>query len=167
MEMITSATAHRVLQEMLLKKDADKKKEIFVYINSRGGELEAGYAIYDMLKLSGRKVTTCGIGEICSCAIILFLAGEERYATERTKFMIHETRHIYDDESSLTTKAYEKYMKELQGDTEKYFKLIAQNTKLTVPKIKTHIQKATDGDWQFDVKLAKRLGFVTKVGMPF
>ena len=167
-ESITAETAHRVLQEMLLKRDKEEEpKDIIVYISSRGGELEPGYAIYEMLKCSGRKIITCGIGEVYSCAVALFLAGDERYATSRTKFMIHEVRHIHGDESSLTTKEYEKYLKELQDDTAKYFKLISENSKLTPARIKKYLQKAKDGDWHFDVNQAKKFGFVTKVGMPF
>lgn len=166
-ESITMETANRVLQEMLTKRDTDKRKDIVVYINSHGGELEAGYAIYEMLKCSERKIITCGVGEIYSCALILFLAGAERYAINSTKFMIHEARHIHEDDPSLTTKEYEKYLKEIQGDTKGYFDLIAKNTRLTTQQIKKHIQKAANGDWNFDVTLAKKLDIVTKIGMPF
>lgn len=170
-EVISNTTVNRVLQEIITKKDNDKKKDIMVYIDSQGGGLESGYALYEILKLSGRKIITYAINECFSCAVTVFLAGEERYATNYSNFMVHEPyhEHEHDEETSIamTTTAYRKYLKELQGATNEYFKLISKHTTLTPQRIKKYIQKTESGDWYFRSSLAKKLGFVTKIGIPF
>ena len=81
--------------------------------------------------------------------------------------MVHEPYHEHDKESIMTTNSYKKYLKELQGATSEYFKLISKHTTLTPPRIKKYIQKSESGEWYFRSNLAKKLGFVTKIGIPF
>ena len=77
-----------------------------VYINSPGGEVECGYALYEILKLTGYKIITYAINECFSSAITVYLAGDERCATTYSTFMVHEPYHEYDNETNLTTKSY-------------------------------------------------------------
>lgn len=168
-DAISNNMVNRILQEILLLKRApEKEKNIIVYINSQGGDVESGYAIYEILKLSGYKIITYAVNEVFSSAITIFLAGDERYATNYSHFMVHEPYHEYDEEIStaMTTKSYKKYLKELQGATNEYFKLICKHTSLTPQKIKNYISKTESGDWYFRTNMAKKLGFVTKVGVP-
>lgn len=163
-EAITNATVTHVLKEILAKKD--DKKVITLYINSPGGDVDAGYAIYDILRLSGRKIITYAVSEVFSCAIILYLAGDERYASNYSNFMVHEPYDEYDKDASITTKEYTKSLKELQVTTDDYFKLISKHTTLTPTKIKNYVKRAEDGEWYFKTAMAKKLGFVTKIGIP-
>jgi len=163
-ETINNATVNRVLKEILDKK---QDQEIAVYINSHGGEVECGYAIYELLKLSGRKIITYAVNEVFSCAIVIFLAGDERYATNYTNFMVHEPYHEYEEDSSMNSKEYKKYLKEIIKTTDDYFKLISKHTTLTPQRIKKYVQQAEGGEWYFKSSLAKKLGFVTKIGLPF
>lgn len=165
-ESVTTETVDRVVQEILTKKSADKAGNLFVYINTHGGELAAGYALFEIFRECGRKVITCAYQEIMSCGIILFLAGEERLATENVKFMIHEPRHIYPDDSKLDSKDYRKYLKEIEGDAAKYFKLIAKRTKITAARIRKQIKEDPEQEWNFDTAAAMKMGFVTKIGLP-
>jgi len=166
--IISNTTVNHVLQE-ILKKEKLQSKTVTVYINSQGGDVESGYAIYEILKLSGLKVITYAISKVFSSAITVYLAGEERYATNYSNFMVHEPYHIYDEEDviEMTTTSYKKYLKELQGATNEYFKLISKHTKVTPQTIKKYIAKETEGDWYFQAEIAKKLGFVTKIGVPF
>lgn len=64
-------------------------KQINVYINSYGGEVAEGLAIYNALKRHKAKVTTYCDGFACSIASVIFMAGEERVMSEASMLMIH------------------------------------------------------------------------------
>lgn len=168
-EAITNNTVNRVLQEiLLLKKAPEKEKYLTVYVNSQGGDVESGYALYEMFRLSGYKIITCAVNEVFSSAVTVFLAGDERYATNYSHFMVHEPYHEYADDSgtTMTTKSYRKSLRELQDATNEYFKLICKHTSLTPQKIKNYISRTESGDWYFKSTTAKKLGFVTRIGIP-
>jgi ATP-dependent Clp protease protease subunit len=166
LEPITNNVVNRVLQEIVANK-ANKDSTLMVYINSVGGDVESAYAIYEILKLSGRKVITYAVSEIFSCAVTVYLAGDERYATEYSNFMIHEPYHEFEqDENGLnmTTTSYKRNLKELEEVTNEFFKLISRNTTLTPQRIKNFIHKSKNGDWYFRSGFAKKIGMVTKIG---
>ena len=64
-------------------------KEITVKINSRGGDVQEGWAIYDLLTTSGKKIKTIGEGKVYSIATIIFLAGTEREFMKNADGLIH------------------------------------------------------------------------------
>jgi ATP-dependent protease ClpP protease subunit len=64
-------------------------KEITVKINSRGGDVQEGWAIYDLLTNSGKKITTIGVGKVYSIATIIFLAGKDREMMKNADGLIH------------------------------------------------------------------------------
>lgn len=74
------------LSQKLAALDVD---EINVYINSYGGEVAEGLAIYNALKRHKAKVTTVCDGFACSIASVIFMAGEERVMNESSLLMIH------------------------------------------------------------------------------
>lgn len=63
--------------------------EITVRINSRGGDVQEGWAILDLLQNSGKKIKTIGEGKIYSIATIIFLAGDEREIMKNADGLIH------------------------------------------------------------------------------
>jgi ATP-dependent protease ClpP protease subunit len=64
-------------------------KEITVRINSRGGDVQEGWAIHDLLVNSGKRITTIGEGKIYSIATIIFLAGDDRLVMQNADALIH------------------------------------------------------------------------------
>lgn len=74
------------LSQQLAALDVD---EINVYINSYGGEVAEGLAIYNALKRHKAKITTVCDGFACSIASVIFMAGEERVMNESSLLMIH------------------------------------------------------------------------------
>lgn len=70
--------------------DTDAEKPIDVYINTYGGCVYDGLALYDVLRsLEGVIVRTHALGKVMSMGTIIYLAGDERYSTARSRFMIH------------------------------------------------------------------------------
>lgn len=63
--------------------------EITVRINSRGGDVQEGWAIYDLLMNSGKKIKTIGEGKVYSIATVIFLAGSERQMMQNADGLIH------------------------------------------------------------------------------
>jgi len=79
-------TLRDVKDQLAEGKDAD---EFHVHINSKGGGVDEGFAIHDLLKTSGKKIVTYVEGMCASIATIIFLAGEERHITENSTGLIH------------------------------------------------------------------------------
>lgn len=76
----------------LLKLDLDMNHNspVLLYINSEGGSLPAVFGVIDIIGNMRLPVDTYGIGEICSCGLLLFLAGEHRYLTPSTDILSHQ-----------------------------------------------------------------------------
>jgi ATP-dependent protease ClpP protease subunit len=68
----------------------DEEADIFLFINSAGGEASIGFAFYDLMKALKIKLTTVAIGEVDSMAIIVFLTGEHRLVSPHTSMFFHQ-----------------------------------------------------------------------------
>ena len=73
--------------DMLEKKS---NKEITISINSYGGDIYQGLALYDRIRNSACKITTIGTGIVASMGLIVFLAGDHRLLTENTIILNHQ-----------------------------------------------------------------------------
>lgn len=168
MEPITNETVNKVVHEVLLSKANRRDPTIYVYLNSPGGDVDAGYAIYETLRLSGKNIITYAANNVFSCAVIIYLAGELRFANEYSNFMIHEPYHEICGEGSskLNLDEYKKSIDDLTTCIDGYIKLITKRTGLSAAKIKKYIKDAPDGDWYFKTDLAIKLGIVHHIGMP-
>ena len=132
-------------------------KQLDVYINSYGGEVAEGLAIYNALKRKGQtaKVTTYCDGFACSIASVIFMAGTERKMSKSSLLMIHnawtlgqgnaeELRKIADDLEIITSASDEAY-KEVATISEK------------------KIRELMDAESWITPKDAKKYGFVTEI----
>ena len=63
--------------------------EFKIRINSRGGSVQAGYLMFDLLRDSGKEIVTIGEGKVCSIATVIFLAGDKRIMFENADGLIH------------------------------------------------------------------------------
>jgi len=77
----------RAIQRML---SMNNEEPIDLYINSYGGEIYSGLALYDVLEDLDVTVRTHATGKVCSMGFILYLVGDERFSTKRARFMHHE-----------------------------------------------------------------------------
>lgn len=91
-DSVDSKLADKVIQQILLLEKLDPKAEIKLLINSPGGEVHSGFAIYDMLKFVSCPVTTVVIGLAASMGSILSLVGDDgrRFILPNAKVMIHQ-----------------------------------------------------------------------------
>ncbi len=129
--------------------------EIDVHINSTGGAVAEGLAIYNVLKNSNMKVTTYCDGFACSAASVVFMAGDERIMNEASLLMIHnawtygegnaaELRKQAEDLDKITKTSVKSYMRHVNISEEELKEMMDEETWIT----------AED---------AKKMGFATKV----
>ena len=89
---VTDEMANAVCAQLLFLQSQDPKKEISVYINSPGGSVTAGLAIYDTMQFVKCPVATYCIGQAASMGAVLLTAGEKgrRFALPNSRIMIHQ-----------------------------------------------------------------------------
>ena len=91
-QQINAELTAKVLNQLVLLEQEDSKAAITVFINSPGGEIFSGFAIFDMLRFIECPVTTVVTGFAASMGSILMLAADEgrRFAMPQAKIMIHQ-----------------------------------------------------------------------------
>lgn len=89
---ITDHVANVVVAQLLFLKMEDPKKDVHVYVNSVGGYITAGLAIYDTMQWMGCNINTYCIGQASSMGALLLMAGTKgrRYALPNSRIMIHQ-----------------------------------------------------------------------------
>ena len=89
---IDDAVANAIVAQMLFLQSQDPKKDISLYINSPGGVVTAGLAIYDTMQFLSCDVATYCIGQAASMGAVLLTAGAKgkRYALPNARIMIHQ-----------------------------------------------------------------------------
>jgi ATP-dependent Clp protease protease subunit len=89
---IDDGVANLVVAQMLFLESENPEKDIQFYINSPGGVVSAGLAIYDTMQFVKPNVSTMCIGQACSAASLLLMAGTKgkRFALPNSRVMIHQ-----------------------------------------------------------------------------
>ncbi|WP_082192393.1 ATP-dependent Clp protease proteolytic subunit [Chlamydia suis] len=89
---ITEPLANTVIAQLLFLMSEDPTKDIQIFINSPGGDITAGLAIYDTIRFLGCDVNTYCIGQAASMGALLLSAGTKgkRYALPHSRMMIHQ-----------------------------------------------------------------------------
>jgi len=89
---ITDDVANLITAQLLFLESEDPEKEVSFYINSPGGSVTAGLAIYDTMQFVRPQISTLCLGQAASMAAILLLAGAKgrRYALPHSRIMIHQ-----------------------------------------------------------------------------
>ncbi len=89
---IDDQVANAVVAQLLILKMEDPKKDVHMYINSPGGYITAGLAIFDTMRFLGCDINTYCIGQAASMAALLLAAGTKgkRFALPNSRIMIHQ-----------------------------------------------------------------------------
>lgn len=118
--------------------------DIHVYINSGGGSVIEGWAIYDKLKTSGKKITTIGEGMVGSIATIIFMAGDYRKLHENSRFFIHNPYWQPDSPTPMEADDLISLGESLQAEQKKILDFYSIQTGKSVEELEPLMQKATD-----------------------
>ena len=126
-----------IVAQLLLLESESPNKEIFIYINSPGGSVSAGLAIYDTMQYVKPKVNTVCIGQACSMGAVLLAAGEKRYALPNSRVMIHQPSGGYIGQAS----DIEIHTHEILKVKENLNKILAFHTQKSLREIKKNMER--------------------------
>ena len=157
---VTDMLANLVIAQLLFLEHEDSKKDIKIYINSPGGSVTAGLAIYDAMQHVKPDVATVCVGMAASMAAVLLAAGKKgkRFALPNSEVLLHQVmggaegqaveveitaRHIIKTKDKLNT-------------------ILAKHTGQSLSKI----EKDTDRDFYMSVEEALKYGVVDEVIKP-
>jgi ATP-dependent Clp protease protease subunit len=118
--------ANLIVAQMLFLESESPEKDIFLYINSPGGSVTAGLAIYDTMKFIKPNVSTVCIGQAASMGAFLLSGGEKgkRYCLPNSRVMIHQPLGGFQGQAS----DFEIHAKEILFIKEKLNRLMAEHT---------------------------------------
>lgn len=132
--------------------------DINVHINSGGGSVDEGFAIYDKLNNSPYSITTIAEGTVGSIATIIYLAGQTRKMFENSKFFIHNPyAPIYGE--NLESKDAQKLADELKSEEERILNFYVEKTGKKAEEIKPFM----DAQTSFTSTEAVEMGFATDI----
>ncbi len=151
---INDATSVIIVSELLYL-DNINNDDIYLYINSPGGSITSGMAIYDTMKFIKSNVITIGLGMCASMAAFLLSSGDKRYALSNTEVMIHQPLGGFQGQATDIKIAAERIIKL----KEKLNNILAQNTKQKLTKI----YEDTERDNYLDANEAKEYGLIDEV----
>ncbi|MFM7209326.1 MAG: ATP-dependent Clp protease proteolytic subunit [Verrucomicrobiota bacterium] len=157
---IYDEVANAVIAQMLFLQMEDPKKDIHVYINSPGGSVTAGMAIYDTMNFLSCEVNTYCIGLSASMSTVLLAAGTKgkRHALPNSRIMIHQPSGGAGGQTSDISIA----AKEILRWRDTLNKVLAQHSGRT----HAELQRDSDRDYYMTADEAKAYGLVDHVVLP-
>ncbi len=154
---IDDQIANVIIAQLLYLEREDPDKDINMYINSPGGVISAGLAIYDTMQLMRCDLATICVGECASMATVLLAAGTKgkRYA------LPHSTIHIHQARGGATGQAadIEIHAKEVLRRNQVVKDILSHHTGRTMEEI----TQDTDRDFFMDAERAKEYGIVDEI----
>ncbi len=146
-----------VVAQLLFLESENPEKDISIYINSPGGSISAGLAIYDTMQFISASISTLCIGQAASMGAILLAGGEKgkRFALPNSRIMIHQPLGGFQGQAS----DFEIHAKEILHMKKVVNEILAKHTGQTIKKI----EKDTDRDNFLDATSAKSYGIVDKI----
>ncbi len=153
---INKELAEKIIRQLLVL-EADSSDPIRLYIDSPGGDADAGFSIFDMIRFINAPVYTIGIGLVASAAAIVLLASpkERRFAFPNSRYLIHQPLSGI---RGVATEI-EIHAQELEKMRVKINELISQESGNPVDKV----QADTDRDFWMNSEEAKEYGLVNAV----
>jgi ATP-dependent Clp protease protease subunit len=154
---IDDIIANLVIAQLLFLEMEDPKKDINLYINSPGGVVTGGMAIYDTVNLLSCDVVTYCVGMAASMATVLLAAGThgKRYALPNSRVMIHQPSGGAGGQTSDITIA----AREINRWKQTLNQVIAKHTGQTAEQV----EKDSDRDYYMTAEEAKEYGIVDNV----
>lgn len=154
---INDEVANLIVAQLLFLQAEDPKKDIDLYINSPGGVVTAGMAIYDTMQILSCDVRTYCIGQCASMGAVLLAAGApgKRFALPNSRIMIHQPLGGAEGQATdieIHTKEILRMRQSLNG-------ILAHHTGQSLKKI----EKDTDRDFFMSAEEAVKYGLVDKV----
>lgn len=154
---VNDEMANIIVGQLLFLQAEDPKADITIYINSPGGSITSGMAIYDTMNYVSCDVNTVVVGMAASMGAFLLAAGEKgkRYALPNSEVMIHQP--LGGAQGQVTE--MEISLNRIVKMKEKLNKILAANSKHTLKKV----QKDTERDYFMSAEEALEYGLIDKI----
>ncbi len=154
---IDDDVANLVIAQMLFLESEDPDKDIHLYINSPGGIVTSGLAIYDTMQYIRPRVSTICMGQAASIAALLLSAGEKgkRYALPHSRILIHQPMGGFQGQATDV----DIQAKEILRLREELNTILARHTSRLLEKI----QADTERDFYMTGEQAKEYGIIDEV----
>jgi ATP-dependent Clp protease protease subunit len=154
---IDDNVANIVIAQLLFLEAEDPKKDISLYINSPGGSVTAGLAIYDTMEHIKPDVSTICVGMAASMAAVLLSSGArgKRFALPNAEILIHQVMGGAEGQAS----DIEITAKHILKTKENLNKILSKNTKKTIAQV----EKDSDRDYYMSAEEAASYGIIDKV----
>jgi ATP-dependent Clp protease protease subunit len=154
---INDAVANTVIAQLLFLEHEDPKKEIKLYLNTPGGSVTAGLAIYDTMQFVKPDVSTICVGIAASMGAVLLGAGKKgkRYALPNSEILLHQVMGGAEGQATeieITARQILKMKKKIN-------QLLAAHTKQSIARI----EKDTDRDFYMSPEEAKKYGLIDDI----
>src|SRR5512137_449509 len=156
-EQVHDSMANTIIAQMLFLESEDPDKDINLYINSPGGSVTAGLAIYDTMQYIRPDISTICMGQATSMGALLLAAGAKgkRYTLPHARVMIHQPLGGAQGQATdIDIQA-----KEIMKIKELIHKILVKHTGQTLEKIRHD----TERDYFMDAEEAMRYGIVDRI----
>jgi ATP-dependent Clp protease protease subunit len=156
-DAIEDHIANLVIAQLLFLESEDPEKDISIYINSPGGVVTSGLAIYDTMQYLKAPVSTICIGQAASMASVLLAAGSKgkRFALPNSRIMIHQGSAGFRG----NTPDVEIQVREVMNLTNRLMGILASHTGQTAEKVR----KDSERDYFMSADEAKEYGLIDDV----
>ncbi len=153
---VNKELAERVVRQLLIL-EAESDEPIRVFIDSPGGDADAGYAIFDMIRFVSPTVTTVGMGLVASAGALILLAADRdhRVALPNSHYLIHQP---LSGMRGVATEI-EIHAREIEKMRERINRLISEET----GKPFDTVEKDTDRDYWLNAAEAEEYGLVSRI----
>lgn len=151
---VTESSANLVVAQLLFLESENSEKDIFLYINSPGGLVTAGLAVYDTMQFIKPDVSTLCIGQAASMGALLLTAGAKgkRYCLPNSRVMIHQPMGGFQGQAS----DIEIHAKEILALKGRLNEIMAKHTGQTIKAV----ERDTDRDNFLGAEAAVKYGLV-------
>lgn len=154
---VNDAVANLIIAQLLFLEAEDPDKDITFYINSPGGSVTAGLAIYDTMRYVRCDIATLCMGQAASMGAVLLAAGAngKRYALPNSRILIHQPMGGFHGQAT----DIDIHAREILRMREDLNRILADHTGQKIKKI----QADTDRDFFMSAEEAKKYGIIDKV----
>lgn len=154
---VNDTISNLIIAQFLFLESEDPEKDIYLYINSPGGSVSAGLAIYDTMQYIRPEVATVCVGQAASMGALLLAGGAagKRSALPHARIMIHQPLGGYQGQAS----DFEIHAREMLRVKKEVNQILSTHTK----KDLKHIEKDTDRDYFMVAAEAKDYGIIDEV----
>ena len=154
---INKDSADKAISQLLLLETMSKTKPIYIYINSPGGDVDSGFAIFDVARFVQPEIVMIGAGLVASAAALILLAAkkENRFGLPNSHYLIHQPL----SKMQGVATDIEIHAKEIEKIKTKINKIISEETGSDIKKVSND----TDRDYWLDATEALEYGLISKI----